>query len=111
MICTSLIIFTDSVQTDTLEKCLLSQGFEHYIAAGDSLALTGPRRTEYIPLQQLPPMALEGDRRDLPNRVNRDEVCVIMAGVDELTEAPLTSLQDACYQERRSQRSSQHPYS
>src|SRR5262245_56178114 len=42
MICTSLVISTDSVRTDILEKCLLSQGFQHDIAAGDNLALTGP---------------------------------------------------------------------
>ena len=38
------VIFIDSAQTDTLEKCLRSQGFQHDIAAGDSLALTGPYR-------------------------------------------------------------------
>jgi hypothetical protein len=36
------VIFTDSVQADTLEKCLLLQGVQRDIAAGDSLALTGP---------------------------------------------------------------------
>jgi len=32
----------DSWPTDTPVKCLLSQGFQHDIAAGDSVALTGP---------------------------------------------------------------------
>jgi hypothetical protein len=36
------VIFTDSAQMDTLEKYLLSQGVQRDIAAGDSLALTGP---------------------------------------------------------------------
>jgi len=36
-------MFPDSGQPDTPEKCWLSQGFQHDIAAGDSVALTGPR--------------------------------------------------------------------
>jgi hypothetical protein len=42
MIDTFLVIFTDSAKPDMLEKCLLSQGFQHDIVAGDSFALTGP---------------------------------------------------------------------
>jgi hypothetical protein len=38
------IIFLDSRQTEMLEKCLLSQGFQHNFAPGDSFVLTGPIR-------------------------------------------------------------------
>jgi hypothetical protein len=42
------VIFTESAQTDTLEKCLLSQGVQRDIAAGDSLALTGPTKRKAL---------------------------------------------------------------
>ena len=77
------VIFTESAQTDTLEKCLLSQGVQCDIAAGDSLALTGPTYlTESVvamvegkhvcrdqPVRDEPPATLElvvvaGRRRD-----------------------------------------------
>jgi hypothetical protein len=42
MSCTWFAIFPDTRLTDTPEQCLLSQGFQHDIAAGDRVALTGP---------------------------------------------------------------------
>jgi hypothetical protein len=42
MLGTLVVMSTDSRQPDTLEKCLLWQGFQHDIAAGDRVVLTGP---------------------------------------------------------------------
>jgi hypothetical protein len=39
------------------------------------------REIEYIPLVKLTLMALEIDRRDLTNRVNRDEGCAVSGGM------------------------------
>jgi hypothetical protein len=50
MICAFFVIFADSGQTDTEEKCLVLQGFQQYIAAGDSVALTGLQ--EWIALEE-----------------------------------------------------------
>jgi hypothetical protein len=44
MLFTLFVMFADSSQSDPLEKCLLSQGFQHDIAVDDSVALTGPHR-------------------------------------------------------------------
>jgi hypothetical protein len=43
MIRTIFVTFSGFGQTATLEKYLLSQGIQRDIAAGDSLALTGPQ--------------------------------------------------------------------
>src|SRR5262247_307587 len=43
MVYTRFVILADSGHTDTQEKHLVLQGFQHDIAAGDSVALTGPR--------------------------------------------------------------------
>jgi hypothetical protein len=58
-----LVIFTDSAKPDIPEKCLLSQGFQHDIAAGDSFALTGPtgvRRVDPDLLRHIGPVHFAG---------------------------------------------------
>ena len=42
MLWTLFVMFTDSRQPDTLQKCSLWQGFQPDIAAGDRVVLTGP---------------------------------------------------------------------